>query len=120
MLKSVLHCGQTIVELGTRSPDLGDSWSAIHSSRQDSCAVREQGHGLRHSESSGRSSVSSCWQIQHLRDSVGSGKLLEASIADGSAAYRCGLLRRIDWELEVFCSFVEASGGVEELACSVG
>jgi hypothetical protein len=40
--------------------------SAIHSRRQDSWAVREQGHGLRQTLFSG-SSVSSPMHTQHLR-----------------------------------------------------
>lgn len=67
-----LHWGQVSSE-ATRTFGLGDSWLAIHSRRQGSCAVREQEHGLRHGPSSAPSSVSSCWQIQQMRASSGTG-----------------------------------------------
>ena len=52
-----------------REREPGASMLAIQLSRQLSCAVRAQAHGLRHSESTASSSVSSRKQIQHLRGS---------------------------------------------------
>ena len=52
-----------------REREPGASMLAIQLSRQLSCAVRAQAHGLRHSESRASSSVSSRKQIQHLRGS---------------------------------------------------
>lgn len=67
MTISDLHCGQRIPPLASvRLRLFGACKSAIQSSRHDSCAVSAQGHGERHSEDSGPSSVSSEKQIQHF------------------------------------------------------
>jgi hypothetical protein len=65
-LSGVWHCGHLISWLCAICPGGGASLSAIHSRRQDSWAVREQGHGLRQTLFSG-SSVSSPMHTQHLR-----------------------------------------------------
>jgi hypothetical protein len=52
--------------------EFGASISAIQSSRHCSCASRAQGHGLRHSEDVGVSSVSSVKHIQHRLGSCAS------------------------------------------------
>src|SRR6266536_4561266 len=98
-----------ILRLWAISPGLGASSFAIHSRRHSSCAVREHGHGVRQVEVSGVSSVSSIWQIQHVR---GSG--LGSSLEDcGSVVWEAeeavwGLFRRKD------CDSAEEDEGVLE------
>ena len=75
-----MHCGHKIgaapkafvgaVAKPGRVREPGASMLAIQLSRQLSCAVKAQAHGLRHSESTTLSSVSSRRQIQHLRGSL--------------------------------------------------
>jgi hypothetical protein len=78
-------------------PGLGASLFAIHSNRQESCAVNEHGHGVRQSKVSGVSSVSSCWQIQQVRTSrtvlEGFWSVIVAGRDMGRKAGREGLLR---------------------------
>jgi hypothetical protein len=52
---------------------VGDSMSAIQSSRQASCATRAQGQGSLQADVSGPSSLSSEKQIQHFFRSLSSG-----------------------------------------------
>lgn len=87
---------------------------AIHSRRQESWALREQGQGVRQMLSSGVSSVSSCWQIQHVRTSLfeeGRVGLVMLVCEDEAASAGWGAFRDRGGALEVV-------GGVdEEVSC---
>ena len=68
-----LHCGHCIFGRSAFARrDDGASRSATQSRRQDSCAVSAQGHGDRHAEDVGVSSVSSAKHIQHFCGSYSS------------------------------------------------
>ena len=67
MVIFALHCGHSTFDV---FPLPGASRSATQSRRQASCAVSAQGHGDRHREDVGLSSVSSPKHIQHFRGSV--------------------------------------------------
>lgn len=78
---------------------------AIQSRRQDSWAVRAHGHGLRHSEESGVSSVSSAKHIQHFRGS-------SAGVAGADTASKDST--------ELSNRTVRVSSGETELCCVCG
>ena len=80
----------------------------IHSSKHSSCAVSEQGHGRRHTEFSGVSSVASCWQIQQVGTS-GSG----SGAGGGDAGVVCSWACEAD-ELAGAWGLFKTKSGLED------
>ena len=82
---SDLHCGHSIfgaVMPVLRSLLFGASISAIQSNRHSSCATNAHGHGSRHGDVSGVSSVSSEKHIQHfLTDGSSAGLYGDGEVA---------------------------------------